>query len=148
MHGETRIEMLRMFLTAVLGVSACCLLAVAVKSGEISARAKKLHFSTIVVDTHDDTTQRFLHGKFDIGVRHADGSIDIPRMHEGGLGAIFFSIWIPSKITGQEAVNRALTQIEAVRAQVSAHPKDLALATTADAVRAAHKKGKIAVLMG
>lgn len=149
MHdGETRIEMLRILLTAVLGVSAWCLLAVAVKSDEISARARKLHFSSMVVDTHDDTTQRFLHGKFDIGARHSDGSIDIPRMREGGLDAIFFSIWIPSKITGQEAVNRALAQIAAVREQLSAHPKDLALATTAAEVRAAHKRGKIAALLG
>ena len=124
------------------------LLAVGVKSGDISVRAKKLHFSSIVVDTHDDTTQRFLDGKFDIGQRHADGSIDVPRMREGGLDAIFFSIWIPSKVTGQEAVNRALTQIEAVRSQANAHPKELALATTAGEVRAAHKQGKIAALMG
>ena len=140
--------MLRILLTAVLGVCACCLLAVAVKSDEISARARKLHFSSMVVDTHDDTTQRFLHGKFDIAARHSDGSIDIPRMREGGLDAIFFSIWIPSKITGQEAVNRALAQIAAVREQVSAHPKDLALATTTAEVRAAHKRGKIAALLG
>ena len=140
--------MLRILLTAVLGVSVCCVLAVAVKSDEISARARKLHFSSMVVDTHDDTTQRFLHGKFDIGARHSDGSIDIPRMREGGLDAVFFSIWIPSKITGQEAVNRALTQIAAVREQVSAHPKDLALATTAAEVRAAHKRGRIAALLG
>lgn len=140
--------MLRILLTAVLGVSAWGLLAVAVKSDEISARARKLHFSSMVVDTHDDTTQRFLHGKFDIGARHSDGGIDIPRMREGGLDAIFFSIWIPSKITGQEAVNRALAQIAAVREQLSAHPKDLALATTAAEVRAAHKRGKIAALLG
>ena len=149
MHdGDNRIERLRIFLTAALGVSACFLLAVAVRSDEISARARKLHFTSMVVDTHDDTTQRFLHGQFDIGARHTDGSIDIPRMREGGLDAIFFSIWIPSKITGQEAVNRALAQIAAVREQVSAHPKDLALATTAAEVRAAHKRGKIAALLG
>lgn len=140
--------MLRILLTAVLGVSAWGLLAVAVKSDEISARARKLHFSSMVVDTHDDTTQRFLHGKFDIGARHSDGSIDIPRMREGGLDAVFFSIWISSKITGEEAVNRALAQIAAVREQLSAHPKDLALATTAAEVRAAHKRGRIAALLG
>jgi len=72
----------------------------------------KLHFSSIVVDTHDDTTQRFLDGKFDLGARSATGSIDIPRLREGNLSAIFFSIWIPSKITGPEAVNRALVQID------------------------------------
>src|SRR5215469_10577385 len=125
------IEMPRVLLKTALCVAAAALLAAGVKSGDISARAKKLHFSSIVIDTHDDTTQRFLDGKFDMGERHANGSIDTPRMREGGLGAIFFSIWIPSKITGQEAVNRALTQIEAVRAQASAHPKDLVLAINA-----------------
>jgi len=115
---------------------------------DISARAKKLHFSAIVADTHDDTTQRFLDGKFDIGKRDAQGSIDIPRMREGGLSAIFFSIWIPSKITGQAAVDRALVQINAVGEQVRAHPKDLVLATTAAEIRDAHKQKKIAALLG
>ena len=54
--------------------------------GRISERAKKLHFSSIVVDTHDDTTQRFLDGENSISAaRHPSGSIDIPRMREGGL---------------------------------------------------------------
>src|SRR5246127_4925856 len=115
MHdGATRIEMLRIFLTAALGVCACCFLAVAVRPGDISARARKLHFSSIVVDTHDDTTQRFLDGKFDLGKRSPAGSIDIPRMKEGNLSAIFFSIWMPSKVTGPDAVNRAIVQIDAV----------------------------------
>ena len=140
--------MLRIFLAAALCGSAGWLLVAAVNSGDISARAKKLHFSSLVVDTHDDTTQRFLDEKFDIGMRATNGSIDIPRMREGGLGAIFFSIWIPSKITGTDAVNRALTQIEAVREQVRTHPKDLALATTAAEIRVAHKAGKIAALVG
>jgi membrane dipeptidase len=100
------------------------------------------------VDTHDDTTQRLLDHKFDLSERHTDGSIDIPRMREGGLSAIFFSIWIPSKTMGAEAVKEALDQIDAVREAVRKHPKDLALATTAEEIRAAHKQGKIAALMG
>jgi membrane dipeptidase len=141
-------EMLRTILTAGLCVSAGSLLAANVTADDIAARARKLHFSSIVVDTHDDTTQRFLDGKFDLGPRDTRGSIDIPRMKEGGLGAIFFSIWMPSKVTGPEAVKRALVQIDAVREQVRKHPGDLALATTADEIRAAHKQGKIAALMG
>jgi membrane dipeptidase len=140
--------MLRTFLAAGVWISAGAFLAAAVTADDISARAKKLHFSSIVVDTHDDTTLRLLDGKFDLGARTATGSIDIPRMKEGGLGAIFFSIWIPSKITGPEAVNRAMTQIDAVREQVRTHPADLALATTSAQVREARKQGKIAALMG
>jgi len=137
---------------AILWAGACVatgvLLAGAMKADGVSERARKLHFSSIVVDTHDDTTQRFLDGKFDLGVRSSSGSIDIPRMREGGLGAIFFSIWMPSKITGPEAVDRALIQIDAVREQVRKHSKDLVLATTAAEIRDAHKQGKIAALLG
>jgi membrane dipeptidase len=69
-------------------------------------------------------------------------------MREGNLSAIFFSIWMPSKITGPDAVNRALVQIDAVREQVRKHSNDLVLATTAAEVREARKQGKIAALMG
>ena len=118
------------------------------RAGGVSERAKKLHFSSIVVDTHDDTTQRFLDGGFDIGKRSAMGSVDIPRMKEGGLGAIFFAIWIPGKITGPEAIKRAIDQIDAVREQAGSHSKDLMLATTAEGVRDARRQGKIAALIG
>ena len=114
----------------------------------VSEKATKLHFSSIIVDTHDDTTQLLLDPKFDMGVRQSSGSIDIPRMREGGLGAIFFSIWIPSKVTGPNAVQKALDQIDAVREQVRRHPKELMLATTVDQIRQAHKDERIAALMG
>jgi len=143
-----RIEMLRTFLAVGLCISAGTFLAAAVTAGDTSARARKLHFSSLVVDTHDDTTQRLLDGKFDLGARSSTGSIDVPRMREGNLGAIFFSIWIPSKITGPEAVHRAMLQIDAVREQIRRHPKDLVLATTAAEVREAHKQRKIAALLG
>jgi len=124
------------------------LLAVSSQSQPISQKARDLHFSSIVIDTHDDTTQRLLDPKFDLSVRHTDGSVDIPRMREGGLDAIFFSIYIPGSITGPRAVERALEQIEAVRRQLTLHPNDLALATTAAEVRSAFAAHKIAVLMG
>src|SRR5438445_4998328 len=146
--GETRVAMLRTIFTAGLFVSAGTLLAAAVTADDSSARAKKLPFSSIVVDTHDDTTQRFLDGKFDLGTRSSTGSIDLPRMREGNLSAIFFSIWIPSKVTGPEAVDRALVQIDAVREQVRKHPNDMVLTTTAAEIREARKQGKIAALMG
>ncbi len=140
--------MVRALSLVVVCVSSVCLVGLAVSADSISERARKLHFSSIVVDTHDDTTQRFLDGKFDLGTRSPAGSIDIPRMKEGGLGAIFFSIWIPSKVTGPEAVDRALVQIDAVREQIRKHPNDLVLATTAAEVRDARKQSKIAALMG
>jgi len=140
--------MVRAILCAGASLAASVFLAGAMKEDSLSERARKLHFSSIVVDTHDDTTQRLLDGKFDLGTRSSTGSIDIPRMREGNVGAIFFSIWMPSKVTGPDAVNRAIVQIDAVREQVRKHPNDLVLATTAAEIRDAHKQGKIAALLG
>jgi membrane dipeptidase len=124
------------------------LMIAAVFAQSISDKAKKLHFSSIVIDTHDDTTQRLLDPHFDISVPHTDGNIDIPRMRDGGLTAIFFSIWIDGRIMGPEAVKRAIDQIDAVRETVRKHPDALLLATTADDIREAKKQHKIAALMG
>jgi membrane dipeptidase len=115
---------------------------------DIAERAKKIHLSSIVIDTHADTTQRLLDGKFDIGTRHSDGHIDIPRMREGGEGAQFFSIWMMGTVTGATAVQKSLDQIDAVYTMVRTHSKDMTLAVTAADVRRAHEQGKIAVLMG
>ena len=114
----------------------------------VSDQARKLQSTSVVIDTHDDTTQRLLDPKFDLSVRHSDGNIDIPRMREGGLSAIFFSIWISSKILGPDAVKQALDQIDAVRETVRKNPSDLMLATSAADIREAKKQHKIAVLMG
>jgi len=124
------------------------IIVISAATDEISPRAKKLHSSAIIIDTHDDTTQRLLTPGFDIAIRHIDGSIDIPRMRDGNLGAIFFSIWMSGTVTGPEAVKRSLDQIDAVREMVRTHSKDLALCTSAAEIRRAHAEGKIAVLIG
>ena len=115
---------------------------------EISDAARALHFRSIVIDTHADTTQRLIYDDFDLGERHADGSIDIPRMREGGVGAIFLAIWVPGTVVGPDAVRRALEQIAAIRRQVELHTADLSLARTADEIRRAREAGRIALLMG
>jgi membrane dipeptidase len=116
---------------------------------QVSPRAKQLHDRAIVVDTHDDTTQRLVFDKtFDIAARNKNGNIDVPRMKDGGLDALFFSIWVPSDVTGPPAVKRALDQIDAVHEAARLHPGELLLATTAADVRRAAAEHKIAALMG
>jgi membrane dipeptidase len=119
-----------------------------VHGDDISDRARKLHFSSIVLDTHDDTTQRFFSKTYDFAKRNPDGHIDIPRMREGGMNSIFFSIWIDGRTMGPLAVQKALDQIDAVHENVRRNSKDLVFCRTAEEIRSAHKDGKIAVLMG
>src|SRR3954454_24388357 len=94
----------------------------------VSDRAKQLHERAIVIDSHDDTTQRLLSDKtFDIAKRQKNGNIDIPRMREGGLDGLFFSIWVPSDVTGMKAVKTANALIASVHQAVKANPNDLML---------------------
>ena len=136
--------MTRSFAILFLGV----LMTVSTSAQSVSDQAQKLQSSSIVIDTHDDTTQRLLDPKFDISIHQDDGNIDVPRMKEGGLTGIFFSIWISSKTLGPQAVQKALDQIDAVRETVRKHPNDLLLATSATDVREAKRQHKVAALMG
>lgn len=130
------------------GITAGFFLSRPVSADEVAERAKKLHFSSLVLDTHDDTTQRFFSKDFDLGRRNPDGHVDIPRMREGGMNAIFFSIWIDGRILGPPAVEKALDQIDAVRENVLKYSKDMVFCRTAEEVRRAHAQGKIAALIG
>ncbi len=115
----------------------------------VPARARELHARAVVIDTHDDTTQRLLsEPAFDLGERNSAGSIDISRMREGGLDALFFAIYMPGDVTGPPAVKRALQQIDKVREAVRTHPRDLTLATSVADIRRAAAERKIAALLG
>src|SRR5262245_55734772 len=122
---------------------------IAVSLAAQAPNGRAVHDRAIVVDTHADTTQRLIYDpKFNIGERHGDGNVDIPRMRDGGMDAVFFSIWVPSDVTGPIAVKRAFDQIDAVREAVRTHPNDMLLATAAADVRRAATEHKLAALMG
>ena len=104
---------------------------------------------SIVLDLHCDTPGRIVEEQLDLGQRHADGQLDIPRMREGGVSGVFFSIYTSATAgTSLEAVKKALAIIDAVVEEVHRHPDDLVLATTADGIVRAKREKKIAILMG
>src|ERR1700694_2731361 len=109
----------------------------------------RVHKSAILIDTHNDVPMRLVDG-FDIGKRAADKHTDLPRLREGGVGAVFFSIWV-DPVYGKEhhLANRALQMIDSVRHDaVERYPESFQLALTAADIENAHKNGKIAALMG
>src|SRR6202021_1169275 len=62
----------------------------------VSAKARAIQESAIVIDTHADTPQRFLDEGFDIGSTDPNdvGHISLDKAKRGNLGAEFFSIWV------------------------------------------------------
>jgi membrane dipeptidase len=73
---------------------------------------------------------------------------DLPRLRAGGVGAQFWSVYVPSSLAGDAAVSATLEQIDCVRALAERYPDELRLARTADEVEAARAEGRIASLLG
>jgi membrane dipeptidase len=113
------------------------------------AEVMQVHRSALLIDTHNDVPSRTVAG-FDIGPRAAKGHTDLVRLREGGVGAVFFSVYVAATyVKDNRSANRALQMIDTVRHDiVGRYPNDFVLATTADDIEAAHRAGKIAALMG
>jgi membrane dipeptidase len=73
---------------------------------------------------------------------------DIPRLRRGGMGAQFWSVYVPVEIKGAEAVQAVWEQINIVRRMVDRYPDTFEFAYTADDILRIHKKGKIGSLIG
>jgi len=73
---------------------------------------------------------------------------DIPRLRAGGVGAQFWSVYVPCDLAGGAAVTAVLEQIDAVRRLARRYPDDLALATSADEVERVAASGRVASLIG
>jgi membrane dipeptidase len=73
---------------------------------------------------------------------------DMPRLHRGQVGGQFWSVWTPASITGAEAVQLTLDEIDIAKRLIAAYPKDLESAFTAADVRRIHRAGKVASMIG
>lgn len=73
---------------------------------------------------------------------------DLVRMRAGGIGAQFWSVFVPSSLTEDQAVVATLEQIDFVHRFVDRFPDHLAIARTADEVESARASGRIASLIG
>jgi membrane dipeptidase len=106
-----------------------------------------------VIDGHNDLlwTMRNLNGydfeAYDVGERQSRTHTDIPRLREGGVGAQFWSVYVPCR-EGERSVTSTLEQVDAAYAMIARYADRLALATTADEVEKAWSDGRIACLMG
>jgi membrane dipeptidase len=106
-----------------------------------------------VVDGHNDLlwALRDLVGydldRYDLRQRQTRTHTDLPRLRDGGVGAQFWSVFVPTQ-EGERAVTSTLEQIDAAYAMVERYADDLMLATTADEVEQAWATGRIACLMG
>jgi len=113
------------------------------------AEVEKIHRSLLLIDTHNDITSKTVQG-FDIASHGATTHTDLARLREGNVGAVFFAVYVAaSYVNGNRSAHRTLEMIDTVKHDIVArHPDSFELVTTAAGIEAAHRRGKIAALMG
>src|ERR1700722_16890333 len=84
----------------------------------------------------------------DIAVPVAFTQTDLPRLAAGGVGAQFWSVYVPASLQGDGAVAATLEQIDVVRGLIARYPQALELALSADDVERISSAGRIASLLG
>ena len=116
----------------------------------VSADARKIHDSALVIDTHADTPQRFLDEGFDIGSTDPNdvGHISLDKARRGNLGAEFFSIWVEPQTNQGHYARHTFDLIDSVYQQAARHPDRMMMAFSTADIERAHREHKLAALMG
>ncbi len=116
--------------------------------------AKELLRNAILVDGHNDlahTVRVYKSARADVDAYDlrvsVPGQTDLARLRRGGVGAQFWSVYIPGEMPGGFA-RMQLEQIDLARRIIARYPDALRLALSAADIRAAHRAGRIASLLG
>ncbi len=115
---------------------------------KIWRRALRIHRDAIVLDTHCDTPMHMLDRGIDIGVKSWTNNVDLVRMKEGGLDAVFFAVFVPHGQDGNNPAARALDLIDEIHRQVACYPDMAGLACSPQDIRRLHQEEKCAILVG
>ena len=123
---------------------------------KVQARIDRILKATPLIDGHNDLAEQ-LRENYGLSVEDlASGTdkrakplmTDMARLRAGRVGGQFWSVYIPSDITGDAAIRATIEEIDTVKRFVKAYPNDLAFAGTADDIVRIHKTGKVASLIG
>jgi membrane dipeptidase len=132
----------------VFAAAAASVWAQAVSAPAVSDRARKLHLSSLVFDGHVHAVDReFYHGG-DIGARKPDGQFDLERARDGGLGALFFSIFVTEDYyPARLETKQALRMLDCAVQQIARNSRTIEIARNAADIEHIRARGKMAAVL-
>jgi membrane dipeptidase len=114
-----------------------------------SVGPKDLHKDAFVMDGHVHFMMRELLKGTDIGQRYTDaGTVDLPRAKQGGLDAMFFSVYTPENYyPGRHEIKNTFRVVELALNQIQNNSNMIEVALTAADITRINKKGKMAAFL-
>jgi len=115
---------------------------------QVSERAAKLHRDAFVFDAHVHVIDRQLYHGGDIGDRVTDGQFDLPRAKEGGIDAMFFSIFVTEDYYPQRfETKQTLRLIDLALTELAKNRATIELALSASDIERINKQGRMAAVL-
>jgi membrane dipeptidase len=107
-----------------------------------------LHREAFVMDGHTHVMTRELLLKTDIGQRYPDGNVDLPRVKQGGVDAMFFSVYTPENYyPGRFEIKNTFRVVSLALDQIRNNRDAIGLALNASDIQRINKSGKIAAFL-
>jgi len=114
----------------------------------VCAAQEDLQERAFVMDGHVHLISRTLLQGTDIGKRAPDGHVDLPRLREGGVNAIFFSVYTPEPYyPARYEVKNTFRVVEAALDQIEKNKDQVALALNASDLERIAAAGKIGAFL-
>ena len=114
----------------------------------VSERARKLHQNALVFDAHVHLINREFYQGGDIGQRFPDGQVDLPRAREGGLDAMFFSLFVAEQYyPARYETKQALRLADLALRQIEKNHAVIELALNASDIERITRRGKMAAVL-
>ncbi len=151
MRKEFSLAAVLAFLSLLVGTSSSF-----AESESLEAKAARIHNEVLTIDTHVDTPMRLSRSQFNLGELHdprkGGGKVDLPRMKEGGLDAVFFAVFVSQSARTPEGNNRAkeraLKTFDAIHEAIKKHSTIAELALIPDDAYRIEKTGNRAIYIG
>ncbi|MBT7913678.1 hypothetical protein HN588_07215, partial [Candidatus Bathyarchaeota archaeon] len=121
-------------------------------------RAKSIHHSSLVVDTHNDTILHVITSppfvtsgngapvpRRSLGEKSEHGQIDIPRTQMGGVDCLLFAMYVSPLYSSR--LLRLVQMLDTFNIEVENNLDTISIATSYDEITKTVKNGKIAAVI-
>lgn len=119
-----------------------------INEAKLFRQAKDIHTQNLTVDSHCDTPMLFEAHTLDIGYRSPIASVDLVKMYEGKLDAVFVVAYIPQNHPANQATQYAIDLLSKMKNQINVNSQHVGQARSFIEADQLKKEGKKAIFLG
>ncbi|MFI3316033.1 MAG: membrane dipeptidase [Rikenellaceae bacterium] len=115
---------------------------------ELYRKAKNIHLTNPIVDSHCDTPMLYESGKFNFSIRNSSSQVDLIKMQQGYLDSTITVAYISQQTPKEVAVTKAFSILKRFAEDIEKLKPNVEIARSAEDVARAKARGAKSILLG